>query len=265
MGSHGRRSLSTEGGSGGTFLERCCALDVHKRQVTACVHVPDAEGRRGVARRVLDGDGRAAWSARLAEGCGRHARGDGGHGRLLEAGLQLAGGRFELLLVNAQHIKTVPGRKTDVQDAEWIAGCSSTGCCGRASCRPEPRELRDLTRYRRSLVRERSARPTGCRSCSKTPISSWGRWRADVLGASGRAMLRALCAGETDPRRWRSWRKGKLRRKIPALRAALDGRFSEPSRAARLATALAHRLHRRGHRRAERRDRGTRAPFRAPA
>ena len=110
-------------------------------------------------------------------------------------------GRFELMLVNARHIKQVPGRKTDVKDAEWIAQLLQHGLLSPSFVPPPPiRELRDLTRQRAELVARPGRRwPTGSRRCWRTPTSSWRGVATDVLGVSGRAMIAGLIAGRGRP------------------------------------------------------------------
>jgi transposase len=117
-----------------------------------------------------------------------------------------------LLLVNARHVKILPGRKTDVGDAAWLAELLEHGLLRGSFVPPEPvRRLRDLTRYRKKLI--------------KTPGIKLDSVASDVLGVSGRAMLRALLAGERDPAVLADLAKGVLRRKIPDLQQALRGRF----------------------------------------
>ena len=135
---------------------------------------------------------------------------------------------FELLLVNAQHVKNVPGRKTDVQDAQWLCRLLEHGLLRASFVPPKPvRELRDLTRYRKSLVWERQREANRLQKLLEDANIKLGDVASDVLGASGRAMLRALCEGETDPEALAELAKGKLRAKLPALRVALEGRFRE--------------------------------------
>ena len=139
------------------------------------------------------------------------------------------------------------------------------GCCRRASCRPSrSATLRNLTRYRKTQIAgARSARPTGCTRRSRTPASSSTASPADILGKSGRAMLDALVAGTTDPDVLAELARGKLRKKMPALREALEGRFDAHARAVDRRDPRAHRLPRRADRAALGRDRGADRPFRA--
>jgi transposase len=133
-----------------------------------------------------------------------------------------------LKLVNAHHVKILPGRKSDVLDAEWLAELLEHGLL-RGSFVPPPaiRDLRDLTRYRKRLIQ---AHTSECQRIQKTLEDAGIKLdsvASDVLGVSGRAMLAALVAGERDPEVLAELAKGRLRRKLPALRQALRGRFSE--------------------------------------
>ena len=147
-----------------------------------------------------------------------HPCGDGEHRRLLEADLQPAGGPFKLLLVNAQHIKAVPGRKTDVRDCEWIADLLRHGLL-RPSFVPDraQRELRELTRYRTALVRERSSEANRLQKTLEGANIKLGAVATDILGKSGREMLTGLVAGATDPAAMADLARGKLREKLPEL------------------------------------------------
>jgi transposase len=140
----------------------------------------------------------------------------------------LEGRGFELKLVNARHVKIVPGRKSDVLDAEWLAELLEHGLLRGSFVPPTAiRELRDLTRYRKRLVQEHSAE---CQRIQKTLEDAGIKLdsvASDVLGVSGRAMLEALVAGERDPEVLAELSRGRLRKKIPDLREALRGRFQE--------------------------------------
>jgi transposase len=140
----------------------------------------------------------------------------------------LEGGGFELLLVNARHVKMVPGRKTDVADAAWLAELLEHGLL-RSSFVPPPavRELRDLTRYRKRLVQQHTAECQRVQKALEDAGIKLDSVASDVLGVSGRAMLRALVAGERDPDVLAELARGVLRKKIPLLRQALYGRFTD--------------------------------------
>ena len=139
--------------------------------------------------------------------------------------------RFAILLVNAQHIKHVPGRKTDVKDSEWIAQLLQCGLLRGSFVPPPPqRELRELTRQRRQLVQAKSAVANRIQKVLEDANVKLGSVATDVLGVSGRDMLRALIAGETDAVKLAELARGKLRAKIPALRLALRGRVTDHHR-----------------------------------
>ncbi len=134
-------------------------------------------------------------------------------------------GLFELLVVNAQHIKAVPGRKTDVRDAQWIAELLRHGLV-RPSFIPPPhqRELRELTRHRTNFVRERATLANRVQKVLESANLKLASVASDVLGVSGRAMLAAIAAGETDPQVLAGLAKRRLRRKAAELAQALAGR-----------------------------------------
>src|SRR6266852_4743459 len=136
-------------------------------------------------------------------------------------------GSFEVVLANAYHIKAVPGRKTDVKDCEWIANLLAHGLI-RASFIPPPpiRDLRDLTRHRKSLIRDRVKATNRVHKLLETANIKLANVVADVLGVLGRAMLDALVAGETDPEHLAKLAKGSLTPKVKPLAEALRGRFA---------------------------------------
>jgi transposase len=139
--------------------------------------------------------------------------------------------RFEILLVNAQHIKHVPGRKTDVKDSEWIAQLLQCGLLRGSFVPPPPqRELRELTRQRRQLVQAKVSVANRIQKVLEDANIKLGSVATDVLGVSGRDMLRALVAGEQDAKKLAELARGRLRAKIPALRLALQGRVTEHHR-----------------------------------
>ena len=140
---------------------------------------------------------------------------------------------FELLLVNARHVKILPGRKTDVCDAAWLAELLEHGLLRGSFVPPAPiRELRDLTRYRKRLIQAHASEGQRVQKTLEDAGIKLDSVAADVLGVSGRAMLAALVAGERDPEVLAELAKGRLRAKLPQLRQALRGRFGEPSCAA---------------------------------
>lgn len=139
--------------------------------------------------------------------------------------------RFTLLLVNPRHLKKVPGRKTDVTDAEWIAHLLQCGLLRGSFVPPRPiRELRDLTRHRAQLAGEHTRVANRIHKLLEDTNIKLGAVASDVLGVSGRAMLRAMLDGEEDPQRLAELARGRLRKKIPQLRLALEGHTTEHHR-----------------------------------
>jgi transposase len=209
-------------------LERCAALDVHKAQVTAWVRVPDGRGGRE--------DLRARYSTMTADLLAmRDWLKELGvtHVAMESSGVYwkpvyyVLEDEFELLLVNAQHVKNLPGRKTDMKDAEWLCQLLECGLLRGSFVPPrEIRELRDLTRYRRSLIGERQRQANRLHKVLEDAGVKLACVATDVLGVSGRAMLEALIAGTRDPEVLADLARGKLRKKIPQLQQALAGRFS---------------------------------------
>jgi len=157
-----------------------------------------------------------------------------------KAPFNLLEGQFEVLLANAQHIKTVPGRKTDVKDAEWIADLLRHGLL-RASFVPDrpQRELRELTRYRTALVRERASEANRLQKTLEGANIKLGDVATNVLGRSAREMLEGLVAGRADPGTLAQFARGRMREKIPQLERALAGHFAAHQRFM-VAQQLAH-------------------------
>lgn len=214
-------------------LYRCCAgLDIHKDTVVACVRRLDEQGRSHEEVRTfgtMTGAllGLADW---LAEQGVTHAAMES-TGVYWKPVYHLLEGQFELLLVNAQHIKQVPGRKTDVKDCAWIAQLLQHGLL-KASLVPPPlqRELRDLTRQRTQLVREQGRVAQRIQKVLEDANIKLASVATDVMGASGRDMLRALIAGKTDAKEMANLAKGRLKAKKEALQLALTGRVTEHHR-----------------------------------
>jgi transposase len=207
--------------------ERCCGLDVHKRQVTVCVHVPDQQGERAelcaeFETMTADLLGLRDW----LKGLGVTHVAMEATGVYWKPVYYLLEDDFELLLVNAQHVKNVPGRKTDVQDAQWLCQLLEHGLLKGSFVPPKPqRELRDLTRYRKSLVWERAREANRLQKVLEDANIKLASVASRPLGASGKAMLKELCEGNNDPAALADLAKGKLRAKLPLLRRALEGRF----------------------------------------
>ena len=212
-------------------VERCAGIDIGKDEVVACVRTPGAggRGRRKQTRtfRSFTGDLEAMADWFAAEGVTEVAmEATGSYWKPVWYVLEERA--FELKLVNAQHVKILPGRKSDVLDAEWLAELLEHGLLRGSFVPPRViRELRDLTRYRKRLVQTHTRSASASRRPSRTPGIKLDSVASDVLGVSGRAMLRALIAGERDPEVLAELAKGKLRKKIPELRQALRGRFRD--------------------------------------
>src|SRR5438445_8275937 len=206
----------------------CCGLDVHKKTVAACLRFLSPTGTRAEEIRTFGTATRellrlADWLA--TAGCTHVAmESTGVYWRPV---YQILEGSFALLLVNAQHIKTVPGRKTDVKDCQWIARLLEHGLLRASFVPPAPfRELRELTRYRRQLIEERAREANRVQKVLETANIKLGDVATDVLGASGRAMLKALIAGERDAHKLAALARGLLRDKRAALEQVLNGRFT---------------------------------------
>jgi transposase len=205
--------------------EVCCGLDVHKKTVTACVLW--AAGRRRQTRAFGTFTRELLELADWLRACGVT------HVALESTGVywkpvwNLLEGQFEVLLVNAQHIKAVPGRKTDQKDSEWIADLLQHGLLRASFVPPTPtRELRDLTRYRASLAQEINRIANRIQKVLEDANIKLASVATDTLGASGRAMLEALVKGEQDSQRLAEMSRGLLRNKIPQLQQALEGRVT---------------------------------------
>jgi transposase len=150
---------------------------------------------------------------------------------------------FICVLANAAHIAQVPGRKTDVQDCQWIAQLLEHGLIRGSFVPPAPiRELRDLTRYRKALIQDRTREVNRLHKVLQDAGVKLASVATDVLGVSGRAMLEALIVGTTDPNVLAELARGRLRTKLPALRQALAGRF-RPHHAFLVTQLLAHLDH----------------------
>jgi transposase len=221
--------------------ERCCGLDVHKRTVVACLLTPGPGGRATAAIRTF-----STMTDELLE-LGDWLAGAGcTHVAMESTGVYwqpiwyLLEDRFSLLLVNAAHIKAVPGRKTDIRDAEWIADLLRHGLLRGSVVPDQPqRELRDLTRYRSALVAERSAAANRLQKALEGANIKLASVATDILGRSGRAMLDALVAGEADAAALAQLAKGRMRPKIAELERALTRRFGAHQRFL-VARQLAH-------------------------
>jgi transposase len=198
---------------------RCCGLDIHKKLVVACLITPGEDGTpqkeiRSFSTMTDDLLALGDWLA--GAGCTHVAMES--TGVYWKPIYNLLESRFALLLVNAQHIKAVPGRKTDVRDCEWIADLLRHGLL-RASFVPDQpqRDLRELTRYRASLVQERSREISRLQKTLEGANIKLSAVATDILGKSGREILTHLVAGSTDAAALADLARGKLRAKLPEL------------------------------------------------
>jgi transposase len=206
---------------------RCCGIDVHKETLVACLRLHD--GRR-VQKQVETFKTTTAEILCLLtwlteQGCTDVAMES--TGVYWQPVFNLLEGSLTVVLANAQHIKAVPGRKTDVRDCEWLAELLAHGLI-RASFIPPAgiRVLRDLTRHRKSLLRDRVKTTNRIHKLLETANIKLATVVSDITGVSGRAMLRALADGESDPERLAALGRGSLVRKKAPLAEALRGRFS---------------------------------------
>ncbi len=224
-----------------TIFERAGALDVHKAQVTACVRVPGADGQREphVAEFQTTVSGLVALRDWLAAHRVTHVAMEA-TGVYWQPVWHILEDDFELTLCNARHVKQVPGRKTDVTDAQWLCQLMEAGLLRGSFVPPKPqRQLRTLTRYRKTQIAERQREANRLHKALEDTGIKLDCVASDILGVSGRAMLDALVAGTTDPRVLADLAKGRLRSKLVALTEALEGRF-EAHHALVIGAILAH-------------------------
>jgi len=210
----------------------CCGLDVHKRSIQACMRRLGPDGRihqetRSFGTMTRDILEMADWLA--AEGVT--------HVVMESTGVywkpiyNLLEGRFTVLLVNAKHVKHVPGRKTDVKDCQWLAQLLQCGLLKGSFIPSRPqRDLRELTRHRTQLVAEKTRAANRIQKILEDANIKLASVASDILGASGRDMLRALIAGEQAPEKLADLARRQLRSKIAQLRLALQGQVTEHHR-----------------------------------
>jgi transposase len=207
---------------------RCAGLDVHKESVAVCVLTPGegAEPQQEI-RQYGTTTGQLRELAGWLKECGVTHAAMESTGVYWKPIYNILESSCELVVVNAQHIKQVPGRKTDKADCAWIAKLLRVGLL-RASFVPERevRELRDLCRLRTTLVRERVQVGNRLRKVLEDANIKLDSVASDVLGASGRQMIGALMEGQADPEVLAELAQGRLRQKLPELRAALEGRVT---------------------------------------
>ena len=207
---------------------RCCGLDVHKKTVVACRKIIGQGRRESVVRTfgtmTKDLLALAEW---LAEGGVTHV-GMESTGVLWKPVYNILEGQFTVLLLNAYHIKQVPGRKTDVKDCEWIAELLQHGLVQGSFVPPQPiRELRDLTRLRAQVIAEQTKVINRLHKVLEDANVKLATVASDITGVSGMRMLQKLAEGERDPEVLADLALRRLREKLPALRRALEGHVTE--------------------------------------
>ncbi len=208
------------------LYERCAGLDVHKKTIVVCLLITLLTGQvsKQVRTFATTTTGLLALADWLSSQQVSHVaiESTGVYWRPVFNILEAV---CSVILVNAQHIKAVPGRKTDVRDSEWLADLLRHGLLRASFIPPQPiRDLRDLVRYRKTLVYERSQEVNRLHKLLETANIKLTSVVSDVMGKSGRAMLEALLEGVSDPEALADLARGSLRGKLPALREALEGR-----------------------------------------
>jgi len=224
------------GGNKGAFMQilysRCCGIDVHKDSVTACVLIYTDSPEPEVRKKEFATHKKALGNLRLW----LHAN-QVTHVAMESTGVywkpvwQALGGNFELILANPYQVKTMPGRKTDARDSQWIAELLAHGLIRRSFVPPpETRQLRDLTRYRVKLVEELNRIHNRIHKVLEDACIKLDTVASDILGVSGRRVIKAIIAGCTHPADLAYEVRGTLRGKMPQLRFALNGRITEHHR-----------------------------------
>jgi transposase len=206
---------------------RCCGIDVHKRTVVACLRVANSGGALSKEVRTfgtMTQDLLCLTDWLTAAGCTHVAMES--TGVYWKPVYNLLEGSLEVLVVNARHIKAVPGRKTDVKDCEWLADLLRHGLLQPSFIPDRPqRELRELTRYRTSLIQERTAEVNRLQKVLEGANIKLAAVATDIMGTSGREILAALVGGTSEPTTLAQLARGRLREKIPQLEQALAGQF----------------------------------------
>lgn len=209
------------------IIERCAGLDIHQASIVGTIRMPDGIGGRRIVTHTfgtMTVDLLALREWLQASGVTHVAmESTGVYWKplyyLLEDG-------FTVILVNMQHLKQVPGRKSDVRDSEWLAQLLEYGLLRGSLVPPAPiRDLRDLTRYRKKQIENRAQEVNRLYRVLEEGGVKLATVMSDIMGRSGRAMLDALLGGTTDPSVLAELARGRLRAKIPMLRLALQGQF----------------------------------------
>jgi transposase len=223
------------------LIDRCAGIDVGQALLVVCVRVVSDRGKlaeevRSFGATTPDLLELRDWLASLGV---THVAMES-TGVYWKAPYYLLEDDFEMLLVNAAHLKHVPGRKTDVIDAQWIAEVLSYGLLRPSFVPPRPfRELRDVTRYRKALIRARTSEVNRLHKVLEDAGVKLATVASDVMGVSGREMMRALIGGVANPQDLAELARARLRAKLPELRKALTARFRD-HHAFLLARMLAH-------------------------
>lgn len=210
------------------LVERCAGLDVHKDTVMACVRKPGAGGSRSQETKQFGTTTNELLGLRdWLIACGVSLVGMESTGVYWKPVFYVLEEELECWVLNARHLRNVPGRKTDVKDAEWICQLVEHGLVRPSFVPPKPiRELRNLTRYRKAQIEERNREAQRLDKILQDAGVKLSSVASDILGKSGRDMLQALVQGTRDPQILAELARGRLREKIPALQQALEGRFT---------------------------------------
>jgi transposase len=214
------------------IVERCAGLDVHQATVVACLNIGAVATKPSKQIRTFGTTLCALEELRdwlKANGCTLVAMESTGiYWKPVYAVLE---GHFELVVGNAQHIRNVPGRKTDVKDCDWISDLARHGLIAKSFVPPQPiRDLRDLTRYRCKLTQAGSAERNRLLRLLESANIKLSGVASDPFGVSGWAMLEALVDGERSPAEMAQLARGRMRRKLHELERALHGRLEEHHR-----------------------------------
>jgi transposase len=212
--------------------ERCAGLDVHKRNVVVCAITPDPSGNRHKERQTFSTMTPDLLQLRtFLKDLGVTHVAMESTASYWKPIFNVLEGHFEVLVVNAQHLKAVPGRKTDIKDAEWIADVLQHGLLRPSFVPPAwQREVRELTRYRISLSEERSRLINRLQKTLEDANIKLASVASDVMGRSARDMLTALLAGEVDPSVLAELARGRMRSKRDLLSQALQGQVQSHHR-----------------------------------
>lgn len=219
------------------IYDRCCGLDVHKKTVVACIITPKEKEIKTFGTMTSDLIELVDWVKN--KGCSIVAmESTGVYWKPIYNLLEVE--EIKAIVVNAGHIKAVPGRKTDVKDAEWIANLLRHGLL-KGSYIPgrEQRELRELVRYRRSLIQERTREVSRIQKVLEGANIKLASVATNIMGASGRSMIEAIINGTEDPKLLASLAKGSLKNKVEQLEKALHGLIGSQQKML-LATQIRH-------------------------